>query len=491
MWSRKGFSDQFVLKRDCGRNFGRCFNKCHPSIASGKPVSLLNSWRFKKAETQKNGETDKPFPVAAPVGWIEPEEEERLAQAKYDAVDALHVRDALFHHAIAGYLSDRGQTELQKVAIVVDFVCRNVVLWKDDDIELPMRPYMTLQLGRGSSDDRAWVCSEILRQLRIDSIVLRPKSAKKATGENWLFGVLIEGQIYLFDLRLGLPITNGSHPNDASVATLVEIVSHPEWLEQMSVNEPYRLTVEDLQEPTVYVIADPNSWPHRMHNLEQVLPANDLCVIFDSLIDEEGRIGQLNRVAKHGGWPGESLKLWAFPRLQTAEQRNPTDDKIQELKRLSVSFSVPILVKYDDQGKPSSIVEERKMLKFRSDQLLGKFADATSKYLRIRHLEVEQNPPDIDRINRVASEDAFYWTAICKFEMGEYATAVELLSDYLKKYDRKGRWFFPARALLAQSYAKLDQLPKAISTVERSSSDDPYRAANAIRSKRWAAEINK
>ncbi len=464
------------------------------NATTDKPVSLLNSWRFKQAETAKISDPaiiDRPVPVTVPSGWISPDEKPRLAQAKYDGMDALHIRDSQFHHVIAGYLSDRGQGELQKVANVIDFVCRNIALWRDDELELPLIPAMSLQLGRGSSEGRAWISSEILKQLRIDSIVIRPKSAKKTNDENWLFGTLVDGQVYLFDMQLGLPIANGTNTSDTSIATLSEIVSHPEWLEQMSVNEKYRFTVEDLVEPTLYLITNSNFWPYRMYNLEQVLPPSDLCILYDPLMDEQGRIGQLNRVAKFGGWPVENLKPWAFPRLQQMELVSPSEEQKKEWERLSLPFNVPISVKYDDQGKPVSAVPERKMQKFRSDQLLGKFADATAKYLRIRHLEVEQNPADVDRINRIASEDAFYWTSICKYEMGEYSTAVELLTDYLKKYDRKGRWFFPARLLLAQTYAKLDQLPKAISTLERSSSDDPYRQANAVRMKRWAAEAKK
>ncbi len=459
-----------------------------------KPVSLLNSWRFKQAELQKitdQATIDKPVAVKFPSGWLSPDDKPRLEQAKYDSMDANHVRDALFNRVVAGYLSDRGQGELQKVAIIVDFVCRNVALWKDDEIELPLLPYLCLQLGRGSTEDRAWICSEILKQLRIDTIIVRPKSAKKSTGDNWLLGVLVEGQVYLFDLRLGLPVTNDSNSSDTPIATLAEITSHPEWLEQMSVNEPYRLTVDDLQEPAIFLITNANFWCYRMHNLEQALPPSDLCVLYDPLMDEEGRIGQLNRVAKFGGWPVDSLKSWTYPRLQLIELRSPTEEKVQEGQRLTVPFSVPIPVKIDDEGKATIGVPERKMQKTRAEHLLGKFADATSKYLRIRHLEVEPNPPEIARINRLAAEDAFYWTTLCKYEMGEYATAVELLTDYIKKYDRKGRWYFPARSLLAQSYARLDQLPKAISTLERSSSDDPYRQANAVRMKRWGAQAKK
>ena len=142
----------------------------------------------------------------------------------------------------------------------------------------------------------------------------------------------------------------------------------------------------------------------------------------------------------------------------------------------------------DAQGKPTIGIPERKLQRCRMDHLLGKFADATTRYLRIRHLEVEPNPPEIERINRLASEDALYWTTLCKFELGEYETAVDLLLDYQRKYDRKGKWYFPARSILAQCYAKLGRLSDAVSTLERTSSDDPYRASNAVRMKRWSAK---
>ena len=457
--------------------------------ATDKPVSLLNSWRYKRAETQAT--TEQPIPVKVPSGWITAEEEVRLSQSKFDAIDAQHIRDAMFHRVISGYLSDRGQTELQKVAVIVDFVCRNVALWKDDDVELPLQPYMIMQIGLGSADDRAWVCAEIFRQIRIDCVVLRTKSDVKATSDNWLLGVILEGKIYLFDMRLGLPIARGDETSRDSVASLAEVVEHPEWLQQMAVKETYRVSSDDLREATVYVMSDLEFWCRRMSDLEQVLPPSDLCVLYDPLSDEESRPGLLQRVTKAGGWPVESLQLWSHPRRQADELRKTAEAKQQEWKRLTIPFSVPIPVKYEDNGKPIIGVPERKFQRYRSDQLLGKFAEATARYLRIRHLEVEQNPADLEVINRMASEDAFYWTSLCKFEMGEYTTAVELLTDYIKKYDRKGKWFYPARTLLAQSHAELGQFTEAIAVFERTSSDDPYRASNTLRIKRWTAAKSK
>ena len=450
-----------------------------------KPVSLLNSWRSKQAESR--GSADQPVPVTAPKNWIASEEESRLAQAKFDSVDAVHIRDALFYRAMAEYLSDRGRDELQRVGIVVDFVCRNVSLWKDDEVEIPLPPFLIMQLGRGTAEDRAWVCAEILRQLRVDAIIIRSKSDAKGTTDKWLLGVPVEHQVYLYDLRLGLQIDNGTSDKKAIAATLGEIVSHPEWLQAMAVNETYPLTVEDLRDPAVFVMSNANFWCRRMYNLEEVLPSNDQCVLYDSLADEDGRTGLLQRIAKGGGWPVDRLKLWQYPQRQLDELKHRTEERAQEWQRLTVPFSVPIPFTVDKEGKPVFGTPERKMQRFRTDQLLGKFAEATTRYLRIRHLEVEPNPPDIERLNRMASEDAFYWTCLCKFEMGEYDTAVELLSDYLKKYDRKGKWYFSARTLLAQCHAEQDRLPAAIATLERTSSDDPYRSANAVRMKRWSA----
>jgi hypothetical protein len=352
-------------------------------------------------------------------------------------------------------------------------------------------PYLTMQVGRGSADDRAWVCAAILKQLRLDCVVIRPKKGENANDDRWLFGVIFDNQIYLYDLRLGLPVTNGTPDSSSSVATLSTIVDHPEWLEQMSVNEPYRLTVEDLRDPAIFVISQPEFWCRRMSSLEQVLPPSDICVLYDSLLDDDSRPGLLRRIVTAGAWPVESLKLWAHPRRQREELRQPKQETAQEWERLMLPFLVPVPLSLDKAGNQVKGTPERKQQRFRSDQLLGKFAEATKRYLSIRHLEVEPNPPDLERLNRMAAEDAFYWTSICKYELGEYDTAVEQLTAYLKKYDRKGKWYFPARSLLAQSYAQLERLPLAITTLERSPSGDPYRLTNALRVKRWTAALPK
>ena len=450
-----------------------------------KPVSLLNSWRFKVAE-EKPG-TDEPMPAKAPTGWVSEEDQTRLAQSKFDFNDALHIRDALFHDAIAGYLSDRARDEFRRVSVVVDFVCRNVSLWRNDEIEIPLNPFVSMQFGRGSAEDRAWVCSEILTQLRLDSIILRQKADVKETSNKWLLGVVIEQKVYLFDLYLGLPVGVENQNADSKPAPLDQVISQPALLERLAINEPYRMTVDDLREATVFVVGNPNSWCQRMSRLEEALPTTDACVLYSPLIDGDGSGGKLKRIAMAGGWAVDSLKLWQFPQRQHEASRKFDEPTAIEFQKLSAPFTVPIPFKVDQEGKVTTDQPERRLQRIRSDHLLGKFAEATQKYLSIRHLEVERNPPELERLNRMASEDAFYWTSLCKYELGDYEGAVDQLSGYIKKYDRKGKWFFPARSLLGQSYAELGKFKEAVGAVERTSADDPYRIGNLVRSKQWAA----
>jgi tetratricopeptide (TPR) repeat protein len=160
----------------------------------------------------------------------------------------------------------------------------------------------------------------------------------------------------------------------------------------------------------------------------------------------------------------------------------------QSFEIATQTFNLPIPFKVSEDGQVKFGNPERKLLRIRTEQLLGKFDDATQRYMSIRHLEIEQVPvPEMAVLNRKGAENAIYWTALCKFEAKEYDAAIEQLNAYLKRYDRSGQWRFAARALLADCHAELGHLKEAIDTLERSRSDDPYRLGNAVRVKQWKA----
>ena len=468
------------------------------AAAPDKPVSLLNSWRGMLGDTKLGGDAAESETPAPPTGWASAEVAKRLASDKFDEQDAVHIRDCQLTHTIATYLAARSNDELQRVQEVFQFVVRNIALRGDDDPELPISTYLILLTGRGTPEDRAWACASILKQLRIDSVIVRPGDAAKADDDEWLFGAVLNDRIHLFDAKLGLAIPSSTETGMTSFppATLAELPAHPEWLQQLAAraDQPYRIDAESLKEPRVMPITEPDFWGRRMNRLEQVLPAEAACILFDPPSDDLGRTGLVKRIqAACQDLKAENLTLWPYPARQLATARTANQATMQQMQQLLLSFSAPITANVDPQtGKSVGAVAERKMLKIRTDQLLGKFEDATQRYLSIRHLEIEPSQfAEVVQLHRLAAEDAIYWSGLSKFEAQEYEAAVEQLAGYVKRFDRKGRWTFAARSLLAECRVRQGQFAEAVAAIERTVAEDPYREANAVRIKRWTPLVKK
>ena len=457
------------------------------AAATDKPVNLLNSWR---GMVDKNAATD---PSVIPAGWIDDADATRLKVHNYDLRDAIHVRDAMLTHAITTQILSRGGDEIAHIRGVVDYVVRNISLRGGDEPDMPLGIYQLLLIGRGTVEDRAWVCSSLLRQIRIDSVIVRPSADSGADSDVWLFGALLNGRVHLFDLQLGIAIPSSTDlVQPGPPATLESLVSHPEWLQSLAMrsDQPYPIDAAFLKEPLVAPIVESEFWSERMKHLESVLPAEEICVLHDPLNDESGRTGLLTRLTQ--ATPTlkvDQLQPWGYPKHQFQSAQSVAPAVQQVLEATTMIFSLPVPIQVDPKTQKVTIgIPERRMLRIRTDQLLGKFEDATKRYLAIRHLAIEENPVQtLAMLNQVGAEFAMYWTGVCKFEARDHNAAIEQLSTYVKRYDRNGRWNFAARALLAECHAELGHFKEATALLERSRSDDPYRAANAIRVKRWNA----
>ena len=470
------------------------------AAAPDKPVSLLNSWRGMVADAKPSDASDNGNAPAFPGGWASSDEEKRLQSDKYDDLDAVHVRDCLLAQHVAKYLSARRDDELQRVQEIFQFVVRNIALRGDEDLELPLTTYLVLLTGRGSAEDRAWISAAILRQLHIDSVIVRPSADSKPGDDEWLFGVLLNDRIHLFDPRLGLAIPSSidSAVTNAPPATLHEISSHPEWLQVLSarVDQPYSIDADSLKDPQVMPIVETGFWSRRMSRLEQVLPTEDACVLFDPPVDDSGRPGMIKRLlAACPILKADDIKPWPYPERQREAFRKASPALKQQIDQVQIGFGAPINVNVDPKTKAAVATAEHTMHKIRTDQLLGKFEDVTQRYLVIRRLELLESEanryPEILQLHRLAAEDAIYWSGVSKFESAEYDAAIEQLAGYLKKFNRKGRWTFAARSLLAESHAQQSRFAEAIAAIERTVAEDPYREANAIRVKLWKSRTKR
>lgn len=494
--SSRGSSTQTATAEDLLTNAIHQLRPENFSIAAAtdKPVSLLNSWSGLRLETKPGEDSSDMEPVALPAGWSTTDDETRLNSKTFDDRDASHIRDCLLTHTMSNYLASRGSTEMERIVGVFQFVVRNIALRGDDDPGLPLSTYQILLSGLGSAEDRAWICASVLRQLHYDCIIVKPNAQSNPEDGDWLLGIVVNDQIFLFDARLGIPIPSQiiAGTPASSPATLNDISSHPEWLQQLSTrtDQPYAIDADSLKSPQVMPIVEPDFWSRRMSQLESVLPSEDVCVLFDPPIADKGRPGVIQRLML--ALPNitvDKIKPWPHPAQQSAEVRAATSATVEQIKQVLVTFQVPIGITLDKQtGKPVNMVPEMKLKKIRTEQLQGKFEDATEHYLSIRHLELEPSQiPEITLLHRLAAEDSIFWSGLCKFEGANYGAAIEQLSGYLRRFGRKGRWSFPASSLLAECHARLLRYDLAIKTIDRSPPEDPYRQVNALHLRNWNA----
>ena len=93
-------------------------------------------------------------------------------------------------------------TDLERATRLFFYVTRNIVLRSEEDSTLPLAPFGVAMFGEGNARDRAWLFINLLRDLRIDAVVLQAKESPK----NVLVGGLLGGEVYLYDPELGLPV---------------------------------------------------------------------------------------------------------------------------------------------------------------------------------------------------------------------------------------------------------------------------------------------
>jgi hypothetical protein len=257
----------------------------------------------------------------------------------------------------AVWLRDLAQTArgekpdaLHQAASLFDWIVRNIQLEpirvqdQTHATGFAQRPWETLLLGRGSALDRAWVFVLLARSQGIDagliSVADAPSTAPPAPG---LVGVLHEGEIYLFDLALGLPVPvpdsiqlDSAGQLTMRPATLSQVVADSNVLRQLdaTLELPYPLKAEQLQKAVVLLEASPSALSLRMKLIESRSAGEDKL----SLSADPSAHAQRFRACKHVA----DVRLWPYPFTILADevQAGPTRAKWQFIMLLPFQTGV-------------------------------------------------------------------------------------------------------------------------------------------------------
>lgn len=475
---------------------------------------------------------------------LTPEEIERTRAEMFGTRDIVHIRNSLWYKRTVERFAAEITDDLQRAVALFYYVVRNIDLVDEADAEVPLTPYDFTLIGKGTAADRAWLFTDLLRQLRLDAVLLVPGETDFTAAEHSkvagrLVGVLIGEDVYLFDTQLGLPIPADVESAETVLplrpATLREVQDNPQLLAALSVDEehPYPIDAERLKSPAVLVGGTSSIWSDRMRRLQRSLTGDRAVFIYDPLVD--GSVGQgiVTRVAEFSGasWSRSDIAVWKYPEDRSAGAVALDEQQQAEWERQQAAFQTPVpIASIDEQTmtiKDFAPPQNRQM-EARNAQLLGEYDTAVLRYLTIRlwggmppllikkdpllerrkdesaethrrardsYIEVpqplrprlaSQTPPEILEAHRRAAEDASFWVGLCQMERGRFEEAANTFRTYLDQY-RDGNWFAAAQYLRCVALARSDHLNDAIRELETADGDNPQSAGNQLLLRRWRA----
>ncbi len=413
---------------------------------------------------------------------------ESLADDGFELWETRLLQQAIWLRDISTWAKKNALTDLEVARALFDWTIRNIQLDGPDEEAIVHHPWQALMYGHGTAEDRAWVFAELCRHQQLDVVMLAVEDNGKP--QWWLPALLSEGQLYLFDTRLGLPI-----PGDSAgeIATLDEVLANPETLDRLSIEgkESYPFSSEAFQgedspEITAWLVGSHLQLSQRAAVLQQELEGEDFVTLTADLETQSDTLDDIEAI--------DQVQLWAYPLQSLMEEQG-----MSRLARLKAAQRFLIFAQ-----RPK--LWEARVLHFQGtkDIPLGERNDplaqadrghrrATGLYqdrgIRPSDRILEKLDPTKQAIYRISKQDASYWLGLLKADEGNPSVARHWLEEQTLKANPDGRWSTGARYNLARVYEELGELQKAIELLEADKS--PQRLGNLLRAQQLKEQLNK
>lgn len=250
-----------------------------------------------------------------------------LGGMEFSAFDGYCLLEAAYLRDLA--LWTRGETldDLSRAKNLFAWTIRNIQLEDDDKDRVPLFPWESLFFGRGTGMERAWVFILLARQQGLDAVVLAladpaenaPDSGESKPLKYWCAAVLIEGNAYLFDPSLGMPIPGKDGVRhdaqgrlELQPATLAEIIADQSLLKRLDIDseKTYPVKQEDLRNLAALAEASPASLSYRMKLIESHLAGKQKMALAASATAQARRWKSVSGIGNTGLWqmPYETVR---------------------------------------------------------------------------------------------------------------------------------------------------------------------------------------
>ena len=397
-----------------------------------------------------------------------------LQSGPFDPTEGRQLQQAIWIRDVSNWARGEADSPVEVATALFDWTVRNIQLDSSEATgDIPNgtihQPWQSLLYGHGTPEMRAWVFAELCRQQQLDVVML-------ATGDQWWLPALLDdGELFLFDTRLALPIP-GKEPG--SVATLAEVVADPTLLSNLDVGEElkYGITAEDLKDVAAWLVASPMQLAKRALLFEQAIEGDDYVV----LSANTSRIGQAVKPLSNV----DKVQLWPHPFTSVlAEQAMEPTQRLWAARRFLIFAQRPRLWKarvLHFQGTKAIPIEDRNDPLAQPD--LG-HRQATALYqdprIRPPNALLAQVEPSKRAIYKTAKGNASYWLGLLSYDLGKYKVAEDWFARRTLAATPEGPWTTGANYNLARTYEALGDLDAAIKLLEADQS--PQRHGNLLR----------
>ncbi|MBN2024222.1 MAG: hypothetical protein JW809_15675 [Pirellulales bacterium] len=449
-------------------------------------VDWLNQW-IKDQTVPSDWKVD-PLVGTLPAELAGMDEVKSLDRLTFRRDDGSALQEAVWMRDVSNRARGGQLDDLVRARRLFDWVVQNVQLEPDpaDPAKaIPNRPWETLLLGRGTAVERAWVFLLLLRHQDIDAAILA-LPAEGGAARPWAVGALVEGQLYLFDPALGLPIPapDGVQFDDegqlnVQPATLAQVAADDALLRQLDLEgAPYPVRAEQLKDVVAWVEGSPAALSARMAMVQSRLTGPDKVLL----------TAEPSRAAKHiGDAPGAGeARLWPWP-FEVARRRaqlGPAETAQVEtaMRPFRVGRSYPLwrartlYFKGELSGPQGAafFFRQARPPQWRQAEM-WKAASETAD----TSTDADDARTTTEAFQR-AKVDASYWAGLVASALGNYDAAADYFHVRTLEDNPNGPWTAGARYNLARLLERLGRRSEAIALLEQDDAS-PSAPGNRLR----------
>lgn len=419
----------------------------------------------------------------------------KLLRAVADWVVAAPIRDRLYQpsiDALKAKLEANDAAKFEEAYKLFDWTIRNIALQGDaKDVEKlsldprgPVKdalvgcgklPWETVLFSQGDFVERGRVFNALAHQRGIDTVWISINGTATSPGYLWAMGVPIAGQLYLFETKLGLPITD---PDTIAFATLQDARLNERILGRLDLpgQFDYAINPGDLASVALLIDALPASLSARMKVLEKSLLGADRMALF---VDSDALTATLAKSC-----PGATVALWHTPLIardfaaQIRETlRTPSAAAAQYIQAYGVWLMETPAAKarfQHMQGNFESTLDEEGALsiymKCRVDnETIDKMTfdpDVQKEFGIFREASdtkesFEMKIVQSQMIYAVAKVDANFLLAQLHYDRGSFDSTVNWLEKRILPDKRALKWHAASHYLLARAEIEQGHIPQA------------------------------